>query len=67
MQKGGAILTNREHIISLLHRSDPDAMRYLMDLFGCQHISAEQCVQQENCVECWKHWLESEATNNDHA
>ena len=40
-------MTNREHIISLLHRSDPDAMRYLLDLFGCPKISVKQCVQHE--------------------
>lgn len=60
-------MTKRYYAISLLHRSDSDAMHYLMDLFGCRHISYEQCAQHENCVECWKHWLESEVTNNDHA
>ena len=25
------------------------------------------CATERSCVACWKHWLESEVTTNDHA
>lgn len=29
--------------------------------------SKTECGTGRSCVECWKHWLESEVTTNDHA
>lgn len=60
-------MTNREHLISLLQRMDKDACVYLNRLFGCSHISSEECINYDKCWNCWKHWLESEVYNNDHA
>ena len=60
-------MTNREYLVSLLRGSDRDAFYYLRDVFGCNHISADECMKHGNCIECWKHWLESEVTTNDHA
>ena len=60
-------MTNREYLVSLLRRSDRDAFYYLRNVLGCSHISFEECMKHENCIECWKAWLESEVTTNDHA
>lgn len=60
-------MTNREYLVSLLRRSDRDAISYLRHLFGCSHISGEECMKHTNCIECWQHWLESEVTTDDHA
>ena len=60
-------MTNREYLVSLLRRSDRDAINELRNVLGCGHISVEECVKHENCIECWMHWLESEVTTNDHA
>ena len=59
-------MTNREHIVTLLQRFDTDAILYLNREFGCTHISPEECIKHEKCIECWKHWLESEVSTNDH-
>lgn len=29
--------------------------------------SKKGCGTERSCFECWKHWLESEVTTNDHA
>ena len=31
----------------------------------CPHKTG--CNNERSCVACWKHWLESEVTTNDHA
>ena len=53
-------MTNREHIISCLQELSTDAILYLNREFGCNHISGEECMKHGNCIECWRHWLESE-------
>lgn len=55
-------MTNREYLVPLLQGLDPDAILYL---FGCKHISIEECRKYENCMECWRHWLDSEVNTND--
>lgn len=61
-------MTNREHMIALLQSTDDvDTCLYFNKIFGCSHIPAEECIKHDNCYECWKHWLESEVDNNDHA
>ena len=29
--------------------------------------SGAPCEDRRSCIECWKHWLESEVSTNDHA
>ena len=54
-------MTNREHMIVLLQSlDDSDSLLYIAREFGCSCIPFEECVQHDDCCECWKHWLESE-------
>lgn len=61
-------MTNREHMISLLQGpADKETIQYFKGEFGCAFISSEECFKHSNCFDCWKHWLESEVSTNDHA
>lgn len=61
-------MTNREHLIALLENKDPrleyDHTVALRRLFGCAHITTDECKKHDTCWECWKAWLESEVTTD---
>ena len=58
-------MTNREHLTMLLQSpEDAETILYLNRLFGCSHISSEECLKHFNCYDCWKSWLESEVSTN---
>lgn len=65
-------MTNQENIRQIASCDAAKAADYFNDVFGCPPFEdllniSEICQSQRNCLVCWKHWLESEVSTNDHA
>lgn len=61
-------MTNREYLSVLLTDKTPELQivnaHILRELLGCRQIPGEECIKHWDCDECWKAWLESEATTS---